>query len=236
MPVRLDPFKNIVGVNWGGLLSPVCSLAIVPEYSLGDEPEWIAVFQIVAPEESPLIGGTVAGEGSIDYLPYYFGQDFVLISKLDRIGFDDDGREPSYRSFTVRPQAVTGGTSPVVDIRIFLRSTSEELPSVAAVIGIFGFGRELVRGNDTIVEKRPEGLIWEYFDFNDPLPNEFTTRAIRADRENRFEFWGNRAFNREIPGAPALVGTVADFGTLRLNFQRGTAEMLPPDTSPPPST
>jgi len=224
MPVRLDPFQNIIAVNWGGRLAPVCELAFIFE-NLGQNP-WMINVQTVTPETLGPVGGFADGDLASGLIEYIDGEFYTVHSYIRRDGFDNDPRFPGYRGVWVRPLEITR-IPEIVELRIFGRSTDAGLPTVAAIIGTFGFGLDLFQPGEFIA-KSPEGLIWEHYPITIPRPNEFEVTAVRADRERRFELWGNRAFVRTLDG----LGPVADFGTLRLNFRTGSAELMPPDTTP----
>lgn len=225
MPVRLDPFQNIVGVNWGGRLAAICELAFDFE-GLGLNP-WMINVVVNAPESLGPIGGLADGDSVTGLTEYIDGEFYTVHSFIRRDGFDNDPRFPGFRGVWVRPLEISGGFPEVVELRIFGRSTDSSLPTVAVVYGTFGFGLELFQPGQ-FVGRRLEGLLWEHWPIQIPLPNEYETTVVRATRERRFERWGNRAFIRTIDG----LGLVADFGTLRLNFRTGGHELLPPDLTP----
>lgn len=228
MPVRLDPFQNIVGVNWGGKLAALCQLGMIIENL--NQNRWMMALDMVSPDVSGPIGGideteSISGFGSI-----FNGASYQIQTTLFQEGsgiLKPDGRENNFRGGFVIPNAIDGGLPEVVNLRVYGRSADAGLPTVAAIIVDFAFGPDLVVPN-AYWFGQPEGLLWSYTDLVDPLPENLNLQFVRAQRERRFAFWGQRAFIRTVP----ILGPVADFGTLRLNFRRGSAEMLPPSTEP----
>lgn len=228
MPVRLDPYQNIVAVNWGGKLAALCQIGMIIE-NLGQN-RWMLALDMQTPEVSGPIGGIDETESITGFDSIFNGSSYQIQTTLFQEGsgaLKPDGRLSSFRGAFIIPNEIDGGISEVVDLRVYGRSADAGLPTVAAVLVDFAFGPDLVVP-DAYWFGQSEGLLWSYTPLVNPLPESLTLTFVRAQRERTFAFWGQRAFVRSVP----ILGPVADFGTLRLNFRTGSAEMLPPSTNP----
>lgn len=226
MPVRLDPFQNIVGVNWGGKLAPIAYVSLLLEDNLGK----FVIPSMVAPDESGFI--ETGANASV-----FFGPEYKIQGGLQFFSDPDSNVGGfGYRYAMITPMVSTA--SSIVDVRLLCESRIGSLPNIGRIQVIFGMERRLADPNNTVIF-RETGIVdgereWAVSEEQLPVPEGTIFRAVYSPNDRRFVFWGSRSFFREVP----TLGQVADFGTVRMNFRRLTAEVIPPNTDPeePPET
>lgn len=225
MPVRLDPFQNIVGVNWGGRLAALCDIFVTfgtTATPVQDRDKWSLVVILLTPEVSGQLGLIDAEESFSGLDSIFNGASYQVQFMGFQEGsgaFQPDRRLGTFKNCVVIPNDISGGVPETANLRIFARSPDSSLPNIASVSTVFGFGRDLVQPNSYWIQEG-EGLSWSYFPITSPLPEVLDKTFVQAQRERSATIWGQRS---------RINGPYADFGTLRLNFRTGSAEMTQPE-------
>lgn len=219
MPIRLDPFQNIVGVNWGNIrLIPACTFRV--DYGGTGFPTsplpFTTVIQMTHPEQSTFVSHFLSLDGTFFA---FVGEHYDMLGgSRFNIGFHE---------FGIRPVEDDPDPQAEVTVRIFTKPEFGDLPERCDIKVRFGFGPDATMGVRTV---------WyvSRLEFNlSPINGAYiyprdVPFIVNSQFQEIRDFNNLTAVIREISG----LGSVADFGTLNLNFQRGTMAYLPPD--PPP--
>jgi hypothetical protein len=219
MPVRLDPFQNIVGVNWGGIrLINACTFRV--DYrgpAFGLSLPFSTVAQMTTPDQ---IEAYTVSEGLPNNLPPSAAGDRFVLSA-------GTGVEIGFHEFGIRPIEDAPDPDPEVQVRIFALPIFGQSPGTCDIKVRFGFGPVVTMSNQTVWYASRLG-----FDLSPANGAYIYPRNVPFIVNSQFQeirdFNGVTRVIRSIPG----IGTVSDFGTLQLNFQRGTMAYVPPE--PPP--
>lgn len=212
MPIRLDPFQNIVGVNWGARpLEIPCTFRV--DYggpAFGTTLAWTTQFQMIEPEVSEFVGGETSFR--------HFGEFYQLASGSNfSIGFHEQ---------SVRP--IEGATIKQKDARVRVFAVGPTLPTSCTIRVRFGFGPNADAPVRTVHYFSRDG--WTLYppgwlNYPRDVPILIDTQFQRSK-----EYGLITPVVRTVSGLP---GDVADLGTLLLNFAQGDSSWLPPEPPEP---
>lgn len=219
MPLRLDPFQNVIAVNWGGIrLIQACTFRV--DYGgpgFTQTLPFVTVAQMVAPDSLIPVSTIISGGPDLPFSD--LSERYLLLAGT--------GQALGFHEFGLRPIEDAPEPDPEVLLRVLALPVSGEPPGSCDIKVRFGFGpNAIMQGAEVWYASRLE------FDLS-PVNGAYVyPRLVPFIIGSQFQ--EIRDFNNLTPVLRNVsgVGFVADFGFLQLNMQRGTMAYLPPD--PPP--